>query len=89
MLSRACGRYSAPKKKFHSDHRSQSMHRTHAADLMLMRWAITKRHEVVGRRAMARQQDLKETYRACCFATALKQNGYSTEPGHMTIYKRL
>jgi hypothetical protein len=64
MLARACGRYSAPKNSFRSDHRSKPTHGTHAADFMLARWAIRKRHEAVERRAMARQHDLNEIYRA-------------------------
>jgi hypothetical protein len=54
----------AQKKSFRSDHRSQSTHRTHAADLILARaLGQTKRYEVVERRAMARQQNLNEIYR--------------------------
>jgi hypothetical protein len=68
MLARACGRYSAPNKhSFRSDHHSQPTDSTPPVICLRARWAIAKRHEVVERRAMARQQDLNEIYGAAAW----------------------
>jgi hypothetical protein len=66
MLSRACGRYSAPKNSFRSDHHSQPTHGTHAADLMLAR-ALELELELI-----QTQMAQKKMLRAAVYARALR-----------------